>query len=238
MKIAITDGRIPTDAIRTLERLGAMVITLPSYSRLSEAVCSHTDMLIASFGKQIITYADYCDCAAYVFTDLLSFLPEYKIHFSSAVPSERYPSDVGLNSLVMGKRIYTRIDSADGLMKEVAKALGYTLVGVNQGYPACTTLKLNDNAVITADKGMARRLSEDGIRVTLIREGYISLPPYDHGFIGGAAGVDGMNVCFIGDITTHPDHEAILAAIETEGMRAMNLCSGELRDLGGILFLS
>jgi hypothetical protein len=149
---------------------------------------------------------------------------------------ERYPEDVIFNSLTMGKRIYARLDSLSPYLKELALKMGYELRHVKQGYPACTALKLSDNAVITADEGLAETLTKDGVRVYRITDGGISLPPYEYGFIGGAAGVDGDRVYFLGDITSHPSASVILNAIEQEGMRAVSLASSQLLDLGGILF--
>jgi hypothetical protein len=110
------------------------------------------------------------------------------------------------------------------------------LVDVAQGYPACTVLKLSDGAAVTADRGMAKVLSEHGIRVYLIEDGGIALPPYEYGFIGGSAGVHDGVVYFLGDVSRHPSYAAILAALECEGLRHVSLSGGALVDLGGILF--
>ena len=98
-------------------------------------------------------------------------------------------------------------------------------------------MKINDENVITADVGISRALSEVGINVLLITPGHISLPPYEYGFIGGASGVDGKTVYFLGDIMTHPDGKKITEFIENLGMKAVSLDSGELQDMGGIVFL-
>ena len=113
---------------------------------------------------------------------------------------------------------------------------GYETVHVKQGYPACTVLRLNESAAITSDRGMARAMSDRGIRVTLIDSGYFSLPPHEYGFIGGSAGTDGNSVYFTGRIDAHPDYEKIIRAIESEGMKAVSLSSDVPVDVGGILF--
>ena len=98
-------------------------------------------------------------------------------------------------------------------------------------------LKLSDEAVITADRGLAKIFVEDGIRVTLIEDGGIDLPPYPYGFIGGCAGVYGGKVYFNGDVSLHPSLELIIDAIEREGMEIVCLSKEKLRDIGGIIFM-
>ena len=55
-------------------------------------------------------------------------------------------------------------------------------------------------------------------------------------FIGGAAGVFGGRLYFLGDPKTHPSYEKISAAAEAASLTVVPLCDGPLRDLGGILF--
>ena len=238
IKIAIVDSRILACEERKLALCGYRVITLPPFSRLSEAVASHPDMLIARVGDEYISYADYCEEASYAFTDLSLLLrgTAARISFTADEASQDYPHDVGLNALRMGDKLFCRTDSASPTLIESARKNGIEIINTKQGYPACTVLKLSDTAAITADHGMARTLREHGIRVTLIGNGGISLPPHEYGFIGGAAELDGDRLYFFGDPLTHPDGEIIVSAAESEGLKVVPLSPGELRDLGGILF--
>jgi hypothetical protein len=83
----------------------------------------------------------------------------------------------------------------------------------------------------------ARALAAAGIRVLKIREGGISLPPYAHGFIGGASGCFGGTVYFYGDLHTHPDGAAMEDFIGAAGFFAKSLSKEPLIDLGGMLFI-
>lgn len=238
VKIAIVDSRIDAAAERRLTLHGFRVITLPPFSRLSAAVASHPDMLIHRIGNEYISYADYCEEASYVFSDLslLSVGTGVRFTFTADEVAPEYPRDVGLNALLMGKKLFCRVNSASKTMLDAAKRHGLEIVDVKQGYPACTVLKLSEEAAITADAGMAKILSEHGIRVTLIEAGGISLPPHEYGFIGGAAEAHEDKLYFFGDPKTHPDGEKIIAVAEAEGLRVISLTGGVLRDLGGILF--
>ena len=225
-------------AERKLSLLGYKVLTLPPFSRLSRAVASHPDMLIHRVGNEYISYADYCEEASYVFSDLslLSVGTGARFTFTADEVSSEYPDDVGLNALEIGGKLFIRRASASETLLSISERHGLEIVDVKQGYPACTVLKLSEEAVITADRGMGKILEKHGIRVTLIEAGGISLPPHEYGFIGGAGEVDDGKLYFFGNPLTHPDGDKIVAAAEAEGLRVIPLTSGILSDLGGIIF--
>ena len=239
IKIAITDSRISTEEERKLTLAGFKVITLPPFSKLSEPVASHTDMLIHKIGAEYISYADYCEEASYVFSDLsfLTMPAGAKFSLTADEVSEKYPNDCKLNALRLGNKLFLKADSASEYLICAAERAGIEIVSTNQGYPACTVLKLNDSAVITADQGMAKILTEHSIRVTTIQNGAIELHPYEYGFIGGAGGVCDGVLYFFGNPEHHPDADKILTAAKNEGLRIVALSNGPLRDLGGILFV-
>ena len=195
-------------------------------------------MLIRKIGNEYISYADYCEEASYVFSDLslLSVGTEARFTFTADEVGATYPCDVGLNALEIGGKLFCRVASASATMLDSARAAGLEIVNVNQGYPACTVLKLNEEAAITADAGMAKILAKHGIRVTLIEQGDVSLPPHEYGFIGGAAEVTDGKVFFFGDPTLHRDGEKIIEAVNAEGLSIVPLSADGLSDLGGILF--
>ena len=236
MRIVLVDERISEKIERSLLKAGLQPIRLPKDACLGEAVRSHPDTLLFHHEGQIITTADYCDGAAYIFSDIRGLCPRVKISFSSDERSGKYPKDCILNALVIGKRIFCKADTVSESIRQFAKRREYEIIHTNQGYPACSLLSFG-NAAITADKGLGALLSENGIKVTLIREGHISLPPYEYGFIGGASGVVGKKVYFFGDISSHPDGDIICKAIMAEGYIPRSLGDGPLCDLGGIIAL-
>jgi hypothetical protein len=97
---------------------------------------------------------------------------------------------------------------------------------------------LSDRVAVTADRGLADALRRSGVAVLDIRPGHIALPGYDYGFIGGAGGrlPDGTYV-FFGDLTSHPDGEAIRRFAEEQKISAVSLSDEPICDRGGILCL-
>lgn len=197
------------------------------------------DMLLTKIGDDYISYADYCEEASYIFSDLSLMLKGSgaRFTFTADEVAPDYPRDVGLNALRMGNKLFCRVASASDTLLATAKKYALEIVDVKQGYPACTVLKLNDGAAITADRGMAAILEKHGTRVTLIEQGEISLPPHEYGFIGGAGEVDGDKLYFFGNPKTHRDGDKIISAAEAEGLTVVPLSAAPLSDRGGILFI-
>ena len=236
MKILIVDNRITEKCERTLIKEGFYLIKLPADTSLGEAVASHPDTVMFYADGEIITTADYCDRAAYIFSDLRELVPNIRISFTDDKRSNRYPEDCVMNALVIGRRIFCKSDSVSSAIINFAKRKGYEVIHTNQGYPACSVLAFGKSA-ITADKGIGEVLKKSDVNVTLINEGGISLPPYEYGFIGGASGVVGRKIYFFGCLERHPDCERIRAAIESEGFIPVSLSDEALSDFGGIISL-
>lgn len=236
MNILIVDERIDEKCERALIKEGFFLLKLPCDVRLGKAVGSHPDTLLFYSDGQIITTAEYAEDALYFFTDIREYSPSTRLRFTDEKRGAEYPTDCIMNALVIGKRIFGRTDSLSAAIREYAECQGYELIHTRQGYPACSVLAFG-NAAITADEGLALLLEKNGVRVTRISAGGISLPPHQYGFIGGASGVVGDKIYFFGNIDTHPDGERICEAIRREGFTPISLSDGELVDLGGIIAL-
>lgn len=236
MAIALVDSRIGSECERALMLRGFRVISMPKSRKLSEPLASHPDMLVFFHDGHLITTADYGEDAEYVFTDIRCE-SDITMHFSSQAHGEKYPYDALLNALVMGDQLFCKEDTVCEGVIDYARARGMKIIPVKQGYPACTVLPLDENHAITADRGMCDAMMREGIDVTLIEDGDISLPPYEYGFIGGAAGVYNGVVYFLGDARLHRSYDKIDAAIKSLGMSSIMLSTDPLSDLGRIIFI-
>lgn len=237
MVIAIVDERISLAAKARLSELGFRVFALPRCERLPEATASHPDMLVFRLGHELFVEARYYEENLTLFTELKESLPFIDIRAVQVTLCNEYPRDCALNVLRMGERIFVKSDSAAPEILASASERGIKTVSVKQGYPACTVLALGKSHAITADRGMARALSGEGIEVLLIDDGDISLPPHEYGFIGGAAGVFGGKVYFLGDLNEHRQSDEICAFCIAAGYEPVSVDRGILRDLGRIVFI-
>ena len=205
---------------------------------LPAPLSSHADMLIFKCGSHMLTSKKYRLQNDGIFEALEKNLP-YIFIYSDENFKKSYPHDAIFNALKIGSHVFLKTDSISKEIISIAEREGLRLIHVNQGYPACVTLPLGEGAAITSDKGMALAMRGAGIRVYEIENSSaISLPPYEYGFIGGAAGVCGDTVYFIGDIDSHPSASIIKDAIAKENMTYRSLPTGRcgLLDLGRLIF--
>ncbi len=232
MKYAVLSSKAPKKCVEGLSSLGYTVLPLPPFDRLAAPVCTHADLLFFSYKETIVTHKEYYECAREVFDTLCS-----ECGFSLVLTDDdihpEYPNDVAFNAIALGGMLYSNTPYTSDAVAE----LFFDKVKVKQGYAACSTLALSDGCVITADRSLARAYAKNGVEVTLISSGSISLPPYDSGFIGGASGVDGDTVCFAGNVDTHADADKIKSAIQKNGMKYISLSDEPLSDVGGIKFV-
>lgn len=237
MAVAIVDCRISERCERALLMRGFQIIKMPPSKRLGAAVKSHPDMLTFNYGREIVTSADFCDEAAYVFSDIRELCPGVRITFTDECFDREYPRDAIFNALVVGNKLFCREQSVSRAVLELARERGLEIVNVRQGYPACTVLKLSDEVCVTADEGMARALKEKGVTAYVIENGDITLEPHEYGFIGGAAGVYGGVAYFLGDLDSHRSAKVIKEACMAAKVTPVSLSDEPLVDLGRIIFI-
>ena len=237
MTVALVDERIDSAARSALEARGYHTIAMPKCRRLSEAVASHPDMLTLHLGDTLLTEGGYLSEARGIFDEIVRLVPRLKVEAITEKFAPEYPSDCLLNALPIGDMLFCRERSLSRDATELARVREMEIINVNQGYPACTVLALGKSHAITADRGMARAMQKVGIEVLLIEDGGIELPPHEYGFIGGAAGVHGDKVYFIGDLLSHPCGGAIAEFCRSAGLEPISLGGGRLRDLGRIIFI-
>lgn len=230
---ALVDERISDKCLDSLKSYGFLPIKLPKIEGLPTPIASHTDIITFNIHGKLFFSKSYFDA----FFDVLSPLFSENIIVTPEMQGGKYPLDAIFNGLLIGDKLFCKCDTFSKEILAHAKKLGIKVISVKQGYPACTALKISENAAVTADRGMANALRGEGISVLDIENGGIYLPPYEYGFIGGAGALYGDTVFFLGDISKHPYADKILSFIKENGKRAVSLSDEPLSDLGGIVFI-
>ena len=185
MKSLIISGLYPCFC-RELARYGYNIILSKKIEEFTEPEQLHADMQALRIKDRLFTLENCAKKAG-----------------------ERYPENVLLNCLFIGNTLCGRLDSVDDTVLDYCREENIKLVNVNQGYTKCSSLQVAENAVITADKGIANALKNNEVEVLLISPGNIELKGYDYGFIGGAGFYDNGKVYFFGNIKNHPDYDKI-----------------------------
>ncbi len=210
--------------------MGIRTVAIPPEKRLPDPVCGHPDLVTAklSDGSLLMTRVYYEETRP--FWETLGAA----VTLTDETLGASYPRDVLFDALPVGSTLYGK----ENAVSQTLRAAYPRFVSVKQGYTRCSVAMLSETAAVTADLGLAKALARDGIEVLTIRPGYILLPGYDCGFIGGAGGrlTDGV-YAFFGDLLSHPDGEAILRFCEEQKISAVSLSDEPLSDHGGILVM-
>ena len=237
MKILLLSSEVQMESIEQLSSLGYEIFTLPAHNTLPKAISSHPDSLVFRGRDRIIVDNDYYLENIELFRSIAARRPELRIVTSLDGLGDKYPYDARLNAIVIGNKLFCHLKSISRAITEYAEELGLELVDTKQGYPACSTLKIAENAVICADRGLSSTYRRQGIFVYEIEPGGILLPPYEYGFIGGACAVLGDRVCFFGELSEHPSHEIIGGALKEHSLLPVSIAHSVLKDIGGGILL-
>ncbi|MBE6592742.1 MAG: hypothetical protein E7642_01965 [Ruminococcaceae bacterium] len=226
----------PSSALKALAQKGFEVFLLKRDPRLALPVSSHADMLLFCTDGKLFLTKEYADS----FPQLTDILCEYgyEIHLSHNSPKNEYPHDILFNIALIKKEVFGNIPYIDSSVKSYLSKSGYTLRSVKQGYAKCSSAIIGDKALITADKTIetaARALGIDVLRIS--NSSAIRLNGYDHGFIGGACGYFDGTLYFCGDITLHPEYQAISDFCKRHSTVLCSLSNEPLYDVGSIFFL-
>ena len=234
--LALIDCRADSSLLSSLEDCGFEPVLIPGADYLQNGVASHTDMLVfIGFGR-LFCHARYYKVNKELIDRVISLL-SLELVLSNEPTGTDYPKDVLFNACIVGKKLICNKKTVSKLILDAAAESKYDIINVPQGYTKCSVCVVSDNAIITEDKAIYKACSGAGMDALLITPGHVFLPPYDHGFIGGASGLYGNNVYFCGSIDTHPDADRIIHFCSSHSKRAVSLSKSALVDVGTIFFI-
>ena len=219
------------DVISALESAKIAVIPVEPCADLPEGIASHADLQILHLGGNSVLTAS-CSKKSTEMLDLMGF----EIKNTKNSLDFCYPGDCLINAEIIGKNIIINPAAADEKLLQFAEENDYNIIAVKQGYAKCSVLAVCEDAVITADPGIAKILQSKDIEVLKINEGGIYLKGYDTGFIGGCGGmVENKILGTSGDLKSIKDCDNIKDFLRNRNIYAENLGGKTLRDIGGIL---
>lgn len=220
MKLAYLSSLAHPDLRTYLTNSGYVIHTFPKLRTLSELVSNHPDVLLCKLG----------------------IMPESPIY--EGVANELnpiYPSDCRYNATCTGKFFIHKLAITDtGLLSAAKTNCGdeLQLINVRQGYTKCSTVIVDEDSIITYDKGIAKPCEAVGMSVLLVEPGFVKLQGADTGFIGGASGRVDDEIVFNGNLSAHPNFREITTFIEDRGLGCKWFDSYELEDIGSIITIT
>ena len=222
--IAVIDPRMPEKAKLRLKQMGYYVAEVPLHPKLAGPVRGHPDMMLFSHGKKVI-YEPRMEKIAGLLRN-----NGYDCIKGEEIKSSEYPKDVIYDTCAIGKFIIRY----KGKIEKNIENLKAKFISVKQGYVKCSIVPVDDKHIITSDNGI--NVGDRHACPLHIRPGYVKLPGYKTGFIGGASGTHKDMVFFVGSLKNHPDAGLIRGFIEKRGKKVVELYNGPLYDVGSILF--
>lgn len=234
MKNLIVDYRISKTEENSLLKLGYNLLACPSSHKLYYAICGHPDIQIHIIDeKNIIVHKDM----SHKFIENLKKLNINVITSDSSL-SSKYPQDIILNAVNFSNYFIHYLNYTDKNLLSLIKLANKKLINTKQGYTKCSTAIVNDNAIITSDKNIAKSLQKENIDILLLPPGDIILPGLNYGFIGGACGLIEKNVlAFYGSLECYAYGKEVLSFLKKHKVEPIFLSEGKLIDRGSILKL-
>ena len=227
MSTFVMSGLYPEfcDAVRNL---GHNAIETDSVEIFHKPERTHADMQVLPI-KDKVFILNECKVLA-------SKLSQHKVVYCESKAEREYPKNILLNCLFLNNTLYGKLDYIDKKVIEYCRRHDIKLVNVNQGYTRCSTLVINEKAVITSDKSIEKALKNNGVEVLLISSGNIRLEGFDYGFIGGCGTKINDKIVFFGNIENHPDYRQIKVFLKYYNSTIEILCKHlPLTDIGGIV---
>ena len=229
-KTLAVDSRINEKSLEKLLHSGYDIIKIPENRHFDAPISAHPDIFMTNIcGKWFIDDAVH---------DMFTIVEDVQTvgRGQATVEKYKYPDDVFLNCVQVGKYIVCNKKHTCVDVLNYAEKNGITIVDVKQGYAKCSICVVCDNAVITEDTGIAKDLTlKTDLDVLLIEKGHVELSGYDYGFFGGCCGLIEKNlIAFNGRVENHPDFCKIKCFCDKYGVGIVSLSDDNLYDIGTV----
>jgi len=226
---ALIDPGLSPKAVNKLKQLDIEPLPVPCTHLVDTPISGHPDI-------QVFLHRNTAFVHPEIDRSFLKILGRYcDIKTGLTHLADSYPHDVGYNIAVTGDFAFHKKNATDPVIKEYLLKNNILIIDVKQGYSKCSTLIVNEQSIITADKSIHNEALRNRFDSLLISPGYIDLPGYKYGFIGGATGIFSNSIVITGNIDHHPDRDNIYRFIEDRCMTIKLLSDEPASDTGSLL---
>lgn len=232
MKCCFVDYRISFEEHTNLKSMGLNILKVPKFNKLYMAIDGHPDIQIHVIDKNTLMVHPDID------KSFLTNLEKQHINyiFSKKRLLEKYPDNISLNAVNLKDYFIHNLSNTDNYLLSLVN--NKKLISVKQGYTKCSCAIVNDKAIITSDKAIAKTLTKEDFDILLLPPGDIILQGLDYGFIGGCCGlISPDKMAFFGDLRNYLYGELVLKFLNKYNIKPIYLSTGKLIDRGSILVL-
>lgn len=208
---------------------GTEVLWLPDDPLVDPRLAAHADLQAIHLGGERLVLRPTARNIVNILTNR-----GFQVIAPDNEQSAVYPGDCGLNACIVVDKLIHNIKRTDpAVLRTLPDA---ELVNVSQGYAKCSVCVMDEHSIITSDAGIAKAAALHGIETLLIRQGFIELPGFDEGFIGGSSfKLSRHELAFTGSLEGHPDRDSILSFVAAREVRPVYLTDGPVFDIGSAI---
>lgn len=230
--LAIVDGRISDSLEKGIIDLGVQLIKTKAYPSLYTAVSFHPDMFIHHLGGRIIVYAPGTSESTLSELEKLRF----ELIRGETELGSTYPGNVSYNVARIGRYAFHNTKYTDKVLRDWLYKMDVELIHVNQGYAKCAISVVDENSLITMDRGIAKIAEKKGFDVLVIEEQGILLPGLGNGFIGGSSGLIERNKWAVaGNFDKLSSSCEIKSFLVRKGIEIVSLSAHQVIDIGSLI---
>ncbi len=206
------------------------LICLENNRYCDERLSGHTDIAAVHIGGNELVCRQYLmNTEAHRQLNALGV----NIEFIDNCLSSEYPNDASLNFCVVGSKVLLNPKVANA---QTVKRLTKTPIYCKQGYTKCSVCVVDENSIITEDKGVALSARNAGLAVLEVPSCGIVLDGYPNGFIGGASFKIAPDIlAFTGAISDTYIKNKIEAFLSVRNIKAVYLNDTPATDIGSAI---
>lgn len=227
--LIVIDERIPPDAKNHLAKLGK-VVEFATQNITYPAISGHPDIFLCQSPRSLI-------CAPNLPEKYFTLFNQENIRFETGEKrvGTEFPDTVFYNCVASEDFLLHKKPFTDSQI--LAQNKHSEFIEIPQAYARCSLMALPSQIFITSDKGIENALKKRNLNVNYFSPEEIILPGMQHGFIGGALGLNSGKLFVIGNPDFHSWGSSFKALINQQGLELISLYDGPLFDGGGIFFL-
>lgn len=231
-RYVIIDYRASDEILSYLKKLNIEPIKTIKCVDLQEPVDGHPDMVIHPLNHNTFVVApNVYDYYRNVLED-----KSIKLIKGGKTLSRNYPEDIAYNVARIGRYAVHNLQHTDQVLKYYLEEAGIEFIHVNQGYTKCSTAAVSDNKALTSDLLIHEKLKSYNIDCMYIDPKVVYLKGYNHGFIGGCAGLINEKIFLsTGKILDKNILNTLKKFIRSAGYIYDEASSGQIIDLGSLI---
>ena len=232
ISLALVDERITPNMAKSLKKLNIDLIKTTKCKEAYNAISYHPDInFIKLNNNNVLVSPNLYD----YYNEVLSPLG-FNIIKGDKFIENKYPNNIAYNAVILGNKIIHNFDYTDKKLLQYIEENNFEKIKVKQGYCKCCTCIVDENSIITSDKGIYNEAIKHNIDCLLIEIGHINLFELNYGFIGGCSGlISNDTLAFFGDISKHPNFSEIESFVKNKNINILSLSDENLLDLGSLI---